>query len=48
MNKTQLNDIWSDLLLQMDEGSITEDQGHDIFSDLLTDAGMTWETFSEV
>ena len=48
MNKTQLDTIWDETLQLMEEGSISESEGHDRFSDLLTSQGLDWETFSEM
>ena len=44
MTKSQLQQVWNDLVLQMEEGSLDESTGHDKFSDLLTENGLTWET----
>ena len=43
MTKTQLQQLWDDYLLQIDEGE-DEQQLTDKFSDLLTDNNLTWET----
>ena len=44
MTKKQLQQLWNDLVLQMEEGSLDENTGHDKFSDILTENNLTWET----
>ena len=48
MNKEQLETIWEETLQQMDEGSLSESEGHDRFADLLMAQGLDWESFTEL
>jgi hypothetical protein len=48
MSKSQLDTIWEATLQLMEEGSVSESEGHDRFSDLLISQGLDWETFSEM
>ena len=48
MSKAQLDTIWEVTLQLMEEGLVSESEGHDRFSDLLTSQGFTWETFTDM
>ena len=48
LSKLQLDTLWEATLQLMDEGSLSESEGHDRFSDLLTSQGLDWETFTEM
>ena len=48
LSKAKLDTIWEATLLLMEEGVVSESEGHDRFSDLLTSQGLDWEAFTEM